>query len=197
MSPPHTELPFCAVYRCSARSRSDTSVRRLCLKPTIADRCPNVTCQRARWFHGAPPASVAANAARRWASSEETVRQAVLDRFSAMDPELAVFLQQYSCVTTVCQMPPFDPNHTPAAAQHRVRIKPERESCLRRAPVHPMSRVERDEMRKQLDCLLRRGLIQPSAENSASPAFFIRKRAGAGEKTGTTKLRLIIDVRMT
>ena len=37
--------------------------------------------------------------------------------------------------------------------------------------------------------------MQPSAENSASPAFFIRKRAGAGEKTGTTKLRLIIDMR--
>ena len=143
----------------------------------------------------APPTSVATKAAQRWASSEETVRQAVLDRFSAMDPELAVFLQQYSCVTTVCQMPPFDPCNTPAAAQHRVRIKPGQESHLRRAPVYPMSRVERDEMRKQLDYLLRRGLIQPSAENSASPAFFIRKRAGAGEKTGTTKLRLIIDMR--
>ena len=37
-------------------------------------------------------------------------------------------------------------------------------------------------------------LIQSSAENSASPAF-VRKRAGAGDKTGTTKLRLIIEMR--
>ena len=138
---------------------------------------------------------VATAAVKRWATSEPEVRQAVLDRFSAMDPELAEFLQQYECVTTVCQMPPFDPDNTPPAAQHRVRLKPGHEEHLRRAPVYPMSTTERAKMRKQLDYLLRRNLIQPSAENSASPAFFIRKRAGAGEKTGTTKLRLIIDMR--
>jgi len=142
----------------------------------------------------APPPAAAA-AAKRWATSEPEVYQAVIDRFTAMDPELAEFLQQYECVTTVCQMPPFDPDNTPTAAQHRVRLKPGHEEHLRRAPVYPMSATERAEMRKQLDYLLRRNLIQPSAENSASPAFFIRKRAGAGEKTGTTKLRLIIDMR--
>ena len=140
-----------------------------------------------------PPAAAAA--AKRWATSEPEVCQAVIDRFTAMDPGLAAFLQQYECVTTVCQMPPFDPDNTPTAAQHRVRLKPGHEEHLRRAPVYPMSTTERAEMRKQLDYLLRRNLIQPSAENSASPAFFIRKRAGAGEKTGTTKLRLIIDMR--
>jgi hypothetical protein len=44
--------------------------------------------------------------------------------------------------------------------------------------IYKMPPVEMEELRKQLDDLLRRGFIQPSKSPHASPVLFVKKKTG-------------------
>ena len=125
-----------------------------------------------------------------------TVEEAAAAKWAAMDADVARLLKRFPCVTTIDKVAPVEPTSVPEALHHRVRIKPGADETLRsRGHTYNMAPPELAELRKQLDYMLQHNLIQPSAENFASPAFFIRKRHGAGDATSTTKLRLICDFR--
>ena len=87
-----------------------------------------------------------------------------------MDPELAVFLQRWQLRHDGLPDAAFrSGKNAPAEVQHRARIKPGRGNHLRRAPVHPTSRVERNEMHKQLDCLLKPLSLSSTGSWQAKP----------------------------
>jgi hypothetical protein len=73
----------------------------------------------------------------------------------------------------------------PRAIDHRIELLPDREPPSR--PSYRMSAAEMDEVRKQLDDLLKHGFIQPSQSPFGAPILFVKKKDG--------KLRMCVDYR--
>ena len=118
-------------------------------------------------------------------SSTNEARRAV-DGASGADDDTDEEYRQYfmSRYPDVCGNPPLD---LPPKREfdHRIELIPGAEPVAR--PAYRESAVHNDELRRQLDELLKAGYIRPSNSTFASPILFVKKADGS--------LRMCIDYR--
>uniref|UniRef100_A0A388MA01 Reverse transcriptase domain-containing protein n=1 Tax=Chara braunii TaxID=69332 RepID=A0A388MA01_CHABU len=96
-----------------------------------------------------------------------------------MDPAIAKLLEEFKDLTE----PPT--GMVPRPIQHRIEIEPG--SRTPKGAVYRMSPRELEELRKQLDELLKKGWIRPSSSPFGAPVLFVPKKEG--------ELRMCIDYR--
>ena len=119
------------------------------------------------------------------ATSEPEVPFPVKASAHIEDPEsrarLQALLEEYSdCFGLPPGLPPDRGGHV-----HRIRLKPGSVPPAR--PGYRMSAMEREECRRQVVDLLKRGYIRPSTSEYSAPILFVRKKDGS--------MRMCIDYR--
>jgi len=74
------------------------------------------------------------------------------------------------------------PNHPPPSrdVDHRIELKPGSKPASR--PCYRLSFSELDELKKQLEELLKKGLIRPSKSPWGAPILFVKKKTAWQEK---------------
>ena len=109
---------------------------------------------------------------------EQDTKNSVLN----LDPRIRDLVSEYIDV-----FPDELPKELPPerAIDHRIDLLPD--SVPVSKPTYKMSLAEMDELRRQIDDLMSRGLIRPSTSPYGSPVLFVRKKNG--------ELRLCIDYR--
>ena len=118
----------------------------------------------------------------RWESRESFLR---LFDLSHLEPPLRDKLEQLLCqYESIFSSPDFDLGQIQIAA-HTIKIKPDS------APVYcrpfRCSEFEREELRRQLELMLKHGLIKPAYEGYRSPVLLVKK-PGATSKTDQYRL---------
>ncbi|GBG63599.1 hypothetical protein CBR_g38665 [Chara braunii] len=98
---------------------------------------------------------------------------------SSTDPTIAKLLEEFKDLTE------SPTGVVPRPIQHRIEIKPG--SRTPKGAVYRMSPRELEELRKQLDKLLKKGWIRPSSSPFGGPVLFVPKKEG--------ELRMCIDYR--